>query len=200
MYILGINGSPRTGGNTDILLDKALEGAKKKGARTEKVILNNLKMCPCQECEKVRDDGTCKIEDDFQPLYEKIKKSDAVILASPIFFGSLSAQTKIMIDRFQCLWRYVQKKSEIRNQKSDARKPGALILVEASKRESFLDNAKSIVKNFFATAGIGYKEELFCTGVDDKGEVLKHPDFLERARKLGENLSAFAGHHGLARE
>src|SRR3989338_614183 len=106
MYVLGINGSPRIGGNTNLLLDKALEGAKNKGAKIEKVILNKLKIVPCQECEVVRDDGTCKIEDDFQPLYDKIKKADAIILASPIFFGSLSAQTKIMIDRFQCYWRY----------------------------------------------------------------------------------------------
>jgi multimeric flavodoxin WrbA len=94
----------KRGGNTDILLDKVLEGARNRGANTEKVILNTLKFSPCQECEKVREDGTCRIKDDMQPLYEKIKKADALILASPIFFGSLSAQTKMMIDRFQCLW------------------------------------------------------------------------------------------------
>ena len=68
MYILGINGSPRTGGNTDILLDKVLEGAKGRGAGVEKVILNTLKFVPCQECAKVRNNGTCQIMDDMQPL------------------------------------------------------------------------------------------------------------------------------------
>ena len=136
MRVLGISGSPRKGGNTDTLLDKALEGARSKGAETEKVILNDLRMVPCQECEKVRDDGTCKIEDDFQGLYEKIKKADALILASPIFFGSLSAQTKIMIDRFQCYWRYKQ------GRKTKDERPGALILVEANTRESFFEKAK----------------------------------------------------------
>jgi multimeric flavodoxin WrbA len=165
MYILGINGSPRIGGNTDVLLDKALEGAKAKGAKVEKVILNKLKMVPCQECEKVKDDGTCIIKDDFQPLYKKIKDCDGLILASPIFFGSLSAQTKIMIDRFQCHWRY---KYILKKDKAAGQRPGALILVEASKRKDFFDNAKSIVKNFFATANIEYKGELFCPGVDDK--------------------------------
>lgn len=185
MYALGINGSPRIGGNTDMLLDKALLGAKDKGAKIEKIILNNLKMIPCQECEKVKDDGTCKIEDDFQGLYTKIKKADALILASPIFFGSLSAQTKIMIDRFQCYWRYrhVLKKSV-----QAGKKPGAFIAVEASKREGFLDNAKSIVKNFFATINVEYKEEVFCQGIDQKGEVLKHPDFLENALEMGKSL------------
>ncbi|MGB2705521.1 MAG: flavodoxin family protein [Candidatus Omnitrophota bacterium] len=187
MRVLGINGSPRIGGNTDILLDKALEGAKSKGRETEKVILNNLKMVPCQECEKVRDDGTCKIADDFQDLYEeKIKKADALILASPIFFGSLSAQVKIMIDRFQCCWRY---KYLLKKPVTGKQKPGALILVEASHRESFLNNAKSIIKNLFATIDVAYKEELFCPGLEGKSDVSKHPDFLQKAFGLGERLS-----------
>jgi len=174
------------GGNADILLDKALLGAKSKGAKVEKVILNKLKMAPCQECEKVRDDGTCIIEDDFQPLYKKVKEADGLILASPIFFGSLSAQTKIMIDRFQCHWRY---KYILKKPETGKKRPGALILVEASKREDFFNNAKSIVKNFFATVNVDYKEELFCPGVDDKGVVTKHPDFLQKAFELGERIA-----------
>ena len=120
MKVLGINGSPRIGGNTDILLDKVLEGAESRGAQTEKVILNRLKFSPCQECENMRDDGTCLVEDDMQPLYKKIGEADAIVLASPIFFGSLSAQTKMMVDRFQCLWRakYILKKIAPEKKKS----------------------------------------------------------------------------------
>lgn len=185
MYIIGISGSPRIGGNTDLLLSKALEGAESKGAKVEKVILNNLKMSPCQECKKVRDDGTCLVEDDFPPLHERIKKADAVILASPIFFGSVSAQTKIMVDRFQCYWRY---RYILKKVKSEKKKPGAFICIEASTRKDFFDNAKSIVKNAFATIGIDYKDELLCPGIDDKGEILKHKNFLEKASEIGKNL------------
>ena len=112
MKVLGINGSPRIGGNTDILLDKVLEGARSKGADTEKIILNKLKYSGCQECEAVKDDGSCIVQDDMQGVYKKIKATDVFILASPIFFGSLSAQTKMMVDRFQCAWRvkYILKK------------------------------------------------------------------------------------------
>jgi len=185
MYIIGISGSPRIGGNTDILLSKALLGAKAKGADIEKVILNSLKMKPCQECLEVGDDGICQVEDDFPPLHEKIKRADAVILASPIFFGSLSAQTKIMVDRFQCYWRY---RYILKKVKSEKKKPGAFICIEASTREDFFDNAKSIVKNAFATIGIDYKDELLCPGIDDKGEILKHKNFLEKAFDIGKNL------------
>ena len=188
MYVLGINGSPRIGGNTDILLDKALEGAKSKGARTEKVVLNTLKFSPCQECENMRDDGVCIIEDDMQTLYGKIGEADAIILASPIFFGSLSAQMKMMIDRFQCLWRvkYILKKVM-----SGKKKRGYFISVESSKRRDFFDNAKSIVKNLFATIDVDYSEELFCPGVDEKGSIMMHPDVLKDAFDLGQRIGRY---------
>ncbi|MFH1594287.1 MAG: flavodoxin family protein [Candidatus Omnitrophota bacterium] len=185
MKVLGISGSPRIGGNTDVLLEKALEGARSSGAETEKIILNSLNMVPCQECVKVENDGTCQIEDDFQNVYKSIKGADTVILASPIFFGSLSAQTKVMIDRFQCHWRYRYILKKITEEKT---RPGLLILVEASTRGSFLENAKSIVKNFFATAGLSYAGELLCQGIDEKGAILSHPDLLDKATKLGKAL------------
>jgi multimeric flavodoxin WrbA len=185
MYVLGINGSPRIGGNTDILLDRVLEAASTKGAQTEKVILNQLKFSACQECANMRDDGTCIIEDDMQPLYKKIEQADVVILASPIFFGSLSAQTKMMIDRFQCLWRakYILKKVV-----TEKKRKGLFICVEASQRKDFFENAKSIVKNFFATINAEYSDEFFCSGVDEKGKILKFPDVLKRAFELGKRF------------
>ena len=103
MIVLGINGSPRRGGNTDILLRRLLEGAEAGGADTDIIVLNDLKFVPCQECARVREDGTCKVQDDMQTVYEKVTAADAVVLASPIFFGSLSAQTKMMIDRLEMM-------------------------------------------------------------------------------------------------
>lgn len=187
--ILGINGSPRIGGNTDILLDRALEGAQGKGAKVEKIILNNLKFVPCQECEVIRDDGVCIIEDDMQPLYQKIKEADTLILASPIFFGSLTAQTKMMIDRFQCFWwaKYISKTYQ-----QEKKRPGAFICVEASAKRDFFENAKSIIKDFFTTIDVDYKEELLCPGVDKKGAVLGRIDWLEKASEIGESMAVTA--------
>jgi len=186
MFILGINGSPRIGGNTDILLDKALDGARGKGADIEKIILNTLKFSPCQECKNTRDDGICIIEDDMQLVYKKVKKADAIILASPIFFGSLSAQMKMMIDRFQCIWmaKYIFQKDIFKKKRI-----GGFISVEGTKRRDFFNNAKSIVRNLFKVISVDYKEELFCQGVDEKGEILKHPEFLKKAFELGERIA-----------
>jgi len=185
MKVLGISGSPRLKGNTDILLDRILEGAKSKGANTEKIILNKLKFSPCQECENLKDDGTCIVQDDMQSVYKKIKEADVLILASPIFFGSLSAQTKMMVDRFQCLWRakYVLKKDT-----GFKKIKGVFISVEGSNRKDFFDNAKSIVKNLFATINVDYREELFCSSVDEKGSILEHPGCLKKAFELGARL------------
>ena len=184
--VVGINGSPRIGGNTDILLDKALAGAKSKGAKIEKIILNTLSFVPCQECEYMRNDGTCHVEDDMQVVYKKIAEADAVVLAAPIFFGSLSAQTKMMIDRYQCLWRA---KYMLKKDLGGKKKTGAFICVEASGREDFFANARSIVKNLFATIDAEYKEELLCPGIDAKGAVLKHLDCLKKARELGKMVA-----------
>ena len=186
MFILGINGSPRIGGNTDILLDKSLGGARLKGAETEKIILNKLKFSPCQECENMRDDGVCIIEDDMQIIYKKVKEADAIILASPIFFGSLTAQMKMMIDRFQCVWKakHIYKRDIYKGNRI-----GGFISVQASKKRDFFNNAKSIVRNFFKVISVDYREELFCQGVDEKGEILKHPKFLKKAFELGKRIA-----------
>ena len=185
MKVLGINGSPRRGGNTDILLDNALKGAQNKGAEAEKIVLNDLEFSPCQECENMPNDRFCIIEDNMQAVYKKIEEADAIILASPIFFGSLSAQTKMMIDRFQCVWRA---KYILRKQVFEKRKTGAFISVEGSNKKDFFDNAKAIVKNFFATINAAYKEELFCSEIDEKDAILRHMELLKTAFNLGEKL------------
>jgi len=185
MKVLGISASPRINGNTELLLDRVLQGAGSKGADTEKIILNKLKFVPCQECEKMDDSGGCLVKDDMQLIFKKIKESDAIVLASPIFFGSLSAQSKMMIDRFQCAWRarYILKKYN-----GYKKIPGAFISVEGSMRKDFFENAKSIVRNLFATINAAYKYELFCPGVDAKGHILEKPECLKKAFDLGKQL------------
>jgi multimeric flavodoxin WrbA len=187
MKVLGINGSPRIGGNADLLLDKVLQGASSKGADIEKIILNRLKFVPCQECEKTDDNCGCLVKDDLQEVYRKIKEADAVVFASPIFFGSLSAQSKMMIDRFQCAWRakYILKKGN-----GYKKIPGAFISVEGSRRKDFFQNAKSIVRNFFATINVAYKYELFCHGIDAKGHILERPECLKKAFDIGIKLAS----------
>ncbi len=188
MKVLGIMGSPRNEGNTDVLLDKALEGAGASGAETEKIVINDLDISPCQEVEyeNVNEAGLSVVDDDMHLIFRKVREADVLILASPTFFGSLSTQTKMMIDRFQCVWLA---KNIFNKGIFTGEKRGAFICAQATGREDFFDNAKSIVKHFFATIGVKYQEEVFCPGVDKKGSVLEKPEFLEKAYKLGRKMA-----------
>ena len=186
--VLGICGSPRRGGNTEVLLDKALEGAASSGAECEKIVLSDLKIAPVseEEYEKTSSEGFSPVADDMHTIYRKIKEADALIIASPVFFGSLSTQTKMMIDRFQCIWvaRNINKTEPYPD-----RKPGAFLCAGAAERKDFFDNARSIIKHFFATVNRHYGEELFCPGLDKKGDALKRPEYLEKAYELGRRMN-----------
>ncbi|MEA3296603.1 MAG: flavodoxin family protein, partial [candidate division Zixibacteria bacterium] len=104
LRVLGIMGSPRTGSNTDILLDAALEGAAGAGARVEKLSINRLQVAPCRECYQCRVEGVCVIRDDMDEVGKKLLAADRVIIASPIFFYGLSGQLKALVDRGQSYW------------------------------------------------------------------------------------------------
>lgn len=185
-FILGIMASPRIGGNCDILIDKALETARENGAKTEKIIVNNLRFVACQSCEDIKDNGKCNIQDDFQRIYTAIIAADSIIIASPIYFGSVTAQLKTLIDRFQCHWRAI---NITKTRKLQSIKQGVFICVQASDRNDFFDNAKFVLKQFFATIGVEYKNEVLCKGIEGKGSVKNKSDCLEKAAVLGENLS-----------
>lgn len=186
MRVVGISGSPRRGGNTDILLDKVLEGARSKGAITEKIFLNRLDYRPCQECGGCDRTGACILPDDMRSVYKKIEKADSVVVASPIFFTSLTAQLKMMIDRFQCRWiaKYVLG-NEPQFKKN---KKGIFLSAAASGKKEFFSRARKIVRAFFVTIDAEYAGELFCHGLEKKGAVKKKRMILARAFRLGKSL------------
>ncbi len=96
---LGIAGSPRRGGNTEMLLDRFLAGAESAGAAVEKVVAARLKIAGCVACDGCWEDGHCVVQDDFQAVYEKLVAADVIVLAAPLYFWSLPAQLKALIDR-----------------------------------------------------------------------------------------------------
>jgi len=186
MRVLGIMGSPRQQSNTDILLDKALEGAREAGAETEKVLVSKLKISPCLEIYACVKDGKCPVKDDMQLLYEKLLEADHVILASPIFFYSITAQAKALVDRCQALWA---RKHVLGMGKEDKReRRGAFISVGATRGEKLFDGAVLTVKYFFDAINVKYAGDLLIRGVDDKAEIAGHPAALEEAFRLGQGL------------
>ena len=195
MRVIGISASPKRGGNTEALLDRALAGASSKGAVAEKIIINDLRFKPCQECGGCQATGICVIRDDMQAVYEKLSNADVVIVASPIFFGSVTAQLKAMIDRYQCSWvaKYVLK----RRPPAARKRRGAFLCASGSRKKEFFENAREIVKIFFATLDIEYARELFCPGVEGKAEILANKKALDEAYVLGRELVETSSQHAL---
>jgi multimeric flavodoxin WrbA len=97
---LGVLGSPRIGGNSDILLDQALSGAREAGAEVEKIVLCQKKISGCLNCEKCNETGVCTIKDDMLEIHKKILEADAVIHSVLVYFWSMTAQMKAYLDRW----------------------------------------------------------------------------------------------------
>jgi multimeric flavodoxin WrbA len=104
MKVLGILGSPRVGGNSDILLDQALAGAKEAGASVEKVILAKKRISGCLDCGKCNKAGVCVIKDDMQAILKKILEADVIIHSVPLYFWAMTAQMKAYLDRWCALF------------------------------------------------------------------------------------------------
>ena len=106
MRVLGISCSPREGGNTEILIREALSEARKAGAEdTEFLSLAGKKMSPCEACGACLKTGNCRIEDDMQAIYPSLIQADGIIIGTPVYFWTVSAQAKILIDRTYCIIR-----------------------------------------------------------------------------------------------
>lgn len=99
MKVLGIVGSGRKGGNTEILVKEALAAAEQAGAETELVSVVGKDIAPCDGCERCRKSDGCQIEDDMQPIYEQLAAADGIVFGSPVYFGTVSAQAKTIMDR-----------------------------------------------------------------------------------------------------
>jgi len=96
---IGIVGSPRKGGNTEILTSHTLKAITGEGLDTELIRLAGLDIRPCDACRICREGGSCPIDDDLFPIYTKMKEAEAIILATPVYFGSATAQLKALMDR-----------------------------------------------------------------------------------------------------
>jgi multimeric flavodoxin WrbA len=186
--ITAIYGSPRRQGNTSRLLGQAVAGARDQGATVTEIILRDLRISPCLEIYGCTADGNCVIKDDFKHVRESLLASDGIMLASPIFFYTVSAHTKIFMDRCQSLW---VKKYWIENlafgQWISTRK-GLFISAGATKGKKLFDGALLTVRYFFDVIDTHLWKSLLYRGLDFEDDVLEHPDYLQEAYNAGQSL------------
>ncbi len=186
--VLGIAGSPRQDGNTDLLLEEALRGAAGEGAEVKAIFLRDLNIAPCRHCDGCLKTGRCVVEDDMQWIHTELRGLDRFILASPIFFMGLTAQTKAMIDRCQALWvlKYVLKLPVTFGTGSE--RNGFFLSVGGTAGPKLFEPALATVKIFFKTLEIDYTGGLFFRSIDEKGAIKQHATALQEAFLAGQNL------------
>ena len=183
MKVLGVVGSPRKAGNTDILVDEVLRSAKDAGAEVEKIFLNDLAINPCQaECrDYCKKAGDCKIDDDMSPLYSKLYDSDAIVLGTPLYWYGPSAQLKAFIDR----WYAFSHPKYIRKMK------GKKVVLVAPFEESDISAADPLVG--MLTKSLDYLEaefhaKLLVPGAGEKGAVRQNLEAMNQAYTIGLGL------------
>ena len=192
--VIAFCASPRRGGNTDILIDEALCGARDAGCETEKIMLQKIKLGYCIGCRKCKDkgyEGMCTVKDDMTPLYQKIIDADALIIGFPIYTGRECAQLSTFMDRWDCFERF----------KFGAKlQPGRVALVIGTWGYAYDDTYDHIIENIMvilklhkvetveALSACGFEGILH--GLDEKrrGVIAKFPKELKKAYDAGAAL------------
>lgn len=188
--IIALYGSPRRNGNTAVLLKKAVEGARDAGAEVEEIMLRDLKISPCLEIYGCTQSGECAIKDDFQMVRNKILDSSGLMLASPVFFYSVSSHTKILMDRFQSLWVKKNWVEKTAGNRQGLKRKGLLISVGATRGKRLFDGMLLTVRYFFDVLDMELWKALLYRQLDFQDDVLQHPEYLEEAYKTGRAFAS----------
>ncbi len=187
--ITAIYGSPRKDGNTDLLLKSFLKGIEENGRQQAlEIYLRDLDFGPCIECGGCDKTGRCVLKDDMSTVYTQLLKSDIVVLAAPVFFYSLNAQAKAMIDRCQCLWvaKYVLGMNTGSERVGKGR--GVYLGTSGSKGRKNFDGIFLTLRYFFDVIDVDFSHHLTYRQIDSKGAISKHPDILQEAFRLGQSM------------
>ena len=180
MRVLGIVCSPRKGGNTEILVREALEAVREAGGETELILVADMNIAPCDGCGACDEDGTCRIEDDMQTVYQQLELADGVIFGTPVYFLNVSAQAKAVMDRTYAFLRGGKLRGKVAAAIVAARRVGAGQVL------GLLYPYFTVQRMVIAGGGIGYGR--------GKGEVRQgvggSPSLsaVEEARAVGRNV------------
>lgn len=189
--ILGIGGSPRTGGNSDILLGRILGGAARTGLETETVHLRNVEFRPCIGCEKCRPDGVCRgICDGMQTLYGKIAAAQGLVMVSPTHNYNVTAWIKAFIDRLYCY--YVFDDNRPRGWSSRLAGQGRRAVIAAVCEQEDPEHMGFTLEAMHRpldALGFQVMDRLAVFGIFDRGRVAKQENTLARAEALGRRLA-----------
>lgn len=175
--VLILSGSPRKGGNSDLLCDEFMRGAKEAGNNVTKINVASKKVAPCHACYFCREhSGECVYKDDMAEILQAMIDADVLVLASPVYFYSINAQLKAVIDRTVARWLEVKDKEFY------------YIMTAADEDKSSMETTLACFRGY-ADCVNGAKEMgvLYGTGVYEKGKVLNTPAMNE-AYAMGKKV------------
>lgn len=186
--VLAIMGGPRKGHSTEKLLDKFLEGVKdSEDVEIKKVYVRDLDINHCIGCGYCEKTGRCFMKDDMDMLYKDFDETDAVIIASPIFFNSVTSYTKAMIDRCQIFWssKYVLKDSSIDR---DKKRFGYFLSVAGAPEEhADFNSAKAVIEYLFRSINTKYRGDIFVANTDVK-KTWEDQDLMDSTYEKGKDF------------
>lgn len=177
MRVLTICGSPRKGGNSEILCRQFAKGAEESVHDVCEILLSEKKISPCMACSYCADgEHSCVIDDDMAEIQQQMLKADVIVLATPVYFYSLTAQMKMFIDR--CCPHYREMKN----------KDFYFIVTSADPRHETADAAIESLRGFVrCLPGAVEKGIIYGTGTWDKGDAFRHPSF-KKAYETGKTI------------
>ncbi|MGN1479638.1 MAG: flavodoxin family protein, partial [Acutalibacteraceae bacterium] len=158
--VLILSGSPRKSGNSDILCDEFMRGAKESGNEVEKIRVAEKEIGYCRGCYACKNTGVCAVKDDMAKILQKMIDADVLVLASPVYFYSIDAQLKALIDRTVARWKEVKNKEFY------------YIMTAADSEKESMETTLACLRGY-ADCVDGAKEMgvILGTGVYEKGEI-----------------------------
>jgi multimeric flavodoxin WrbA len=182
--ILVLLGSPRKNGNSAILAGQIINGAESGGAEVETIFLHGMNIAPCQSCYACQkpDSTGCAIDDDMQKIYQKIIAADALVIASPVYWFTMSAQTKLLIDR--CFGIFAYDKGAFAGKQIAV----AMSYGDTDPFTSGCVNALRTFQDAFRYVGARIAGMVYGSALE-AGEITSNRDLMKDAEELGKKLA-----------
>lgn len=187
--LLCIAGSPRRHGNSDLLLDELTAGAQEAGATALRLVAATAGIGTCRGCNACSRDGECIQRDAMDDVYRLLDTADAIVFSSPVYFATVPAVLKTLLDRCQPYWA---RRHVLHQPVPEKRRPGAIIVVGGGGDPYGTACAVTPLRSAFSVLEVCCEEVLEVVGPDAAGDVSRDLDALAKAREIGRLVALAA--------
>jgi len=181
MHVLGIVGSPRVNGNTDVLVDEILSGVRSSGGTIDKIYISDFDIKPCDSCMNCMSEKKCGIEDQWQAVADKLRAAEGLVIGSPVYWNCVSAQTKIFMDR---CFMFLDENYD----SGLSGKKGAFAVACGAPNEEMTALTRIVIEDFLKFNKIEIIGGIAASNMQERGSALKDENILARAFQIGRKF------------